>query len=248
MGESFTVYFHNDSVNGFQISDAYETHNMGIRYALEDYYFVLDLGIVTPDMHIYRNQFREANRSFGEIITLELGQVPNFTGLPYYYVQVKGAGRFGIDKLQDFAHSVLSLQSVNDINELVRMPSETWYGIGVRVNHKVNFWPVGNTEIKYDAYWGSDAIKLDVHAGKTLGAQRLNMQFDLGAQGILYDDVVSAKPVEADARKIIPYGNIRVDFNIGEYVLFVNERISLPTISSDNRLFAVLSAGITVEF
>ena len=52
MGESFTAYFHNDSVNGFQISDAYETHNMGIRYALEDYYFVLDLGIVTPDMHI----------------------------------------------------------------------------------------------------------------------------------------------------------------------------------------------------
>ena len=74
------------------------------------------------------------------------------------------------------------------------------------------------------------------------------MQFDLGAQGILYDEVVSAKPVEADARRIIPYGNMRVDFNIGEYVLFVNERISLPTINSDNRVFAVLSAGITVEF
>ena len=70
----FTAYFHNDSVNGLQLSDAYETHNMGLRYDTAGYYALLDLGIVTPDMHVYRNQFREANRSFGELITIELGE------------------------------------------------------------------------------------------------------------------------------------------------------------------------------
>ena len=38
-----SAYFSNDSVNGLMISDAYETHNMGLIIASEDYFVSLDL-------------------------------------------------------------------------------------------------------------------------------------------------------------------------------------------------------------
>ena len=46
-----TAYFKNDSVNGFQLSDAYETHNMGLKVSNDEYYALVDLGIVSPDMY-----------------------------------------------------------------------------------------------------------------------------------------------------------------------------------------------------
>ena len=57
-----SAYFFNDSVNGLIISDAYETHNMGIVYEFGNRFVSLDLGIVSPDMHVYRNQYRKANQ------------------------------------------------------------------------------------------------------------------------------------------------------------------------------------------
>ena len=54
----------NDSVNGFIISDAYETHNTGIIYSKDDDFISLDL-IVSPDMHTYKTR-QSAIRSFGK--------------------------------------------------------------------------------------------------------------------------------------------------------------------------------------
>ena len=69
-----TSYFSNDSVNGIGSGDAYETHNMGIVYEFNDIIMQLDLGIVSHDMHVYKNQFRVANRSFGEIVSFSFGR------------------------------------------------------------------------------------------------------------------------------------------------------------------------------
>ncbi len=52
---NISAYFSNDSVNGVKISDAYETHNMGLVFNYEDKFLSLDLGIVSPDMHVYKN-------------------------------------------------------------------------------------------------------------------------------------------------------------------------------------------------
>ena len=122
--ETITAYFRNDSVNGFIISDAYETHNMGFIYSKDNKFFSLDLGIVSPDMHTYKNQYRVANRSFGEIVTLSLGskneQKDNYENK--YFVSIRSTGQFGIDEMQDFMHRILGLQPVNQVNDLVRMP------------------------------------------------------------------------------------------------------------------------------
>ena len=39
--ETLTAYFQNDSVNGFIVSDAYETHNMGIIYSSSPIFIIL---------------------------------------------------------------------------------------------------------------------------------------------------------------------------------------------------------------
>ena len=51
---------------------------MGIKVFSENNFFNLDLGIVSPDMHIYKNEYRVANRSFGELISLTIGRKQKF--------------------------------------------------------------------------------------------------------------------------------------------------------------------------
>ena len=107
--ERVTAYFFNDSVNGLKISDAYETHNMGLVYEFGKHFGSLDLGIVSPDMHIYRNEYRKANRSFGELISLSLGShyIDDENTQHKYFLQIKSAGKF-IDNLQDLMHRILA--------------------------------------------------------------------------------------------------------------------------------------------
>ena len=245
---ALTAYFENDSINGFQLSDAYETHSMGLRYDTAGYYALLDLGIVTPDMHVYRNEFREANRAFGELVTIELGQPKETSGAAYYYVRVKSSGRFGVDKLQDFAHRLLSLQPVNDVNDLVRMPDNTWIGTGLRLSHHSNFWLIGDALVSYDAYLGTDSARFQLHAEKSTSGEYFDFIYGVGMSAIIFDEIVAAPPVEATARRAIPFVNFKIKFDAFGHDFFVSERVSLPTIQSDERIFVVLSAGVTFDF
>ena len=247
-GDALTAYFHNDSVNGFQLSDAYETHNMGLRYVSANYYALLDLGIVSPDMHVYQNEFREANRSFGELITIELGQPKDISGSAQYYVRVKSAGQFGVDEMQDFAHRLLSLQPVNDVNDLVRMPNNTWLGAGLRLSYKSDLWFMRDALISYDAYWGGDSARLQVDAEKSTSGEYFDYIYGVGVSAIIFDEIVAAPPLKATLRRIIPHANFEIKFDAFGYNFFVSERVSLPTIQSDERIFAVLSAGVTFDF
>jgi hypothetical protein len=245
--DGLTAYFQNDSVNGFQISDAYESHNMGLRYDTAGYYASLDLGIVTPDMHVYRNEFREANRSFGELITIELGEPKKKAGAAYY-VRVKSSGQFGIDEMQDFAHRLLSLQPVKDVNHLVRMPNDTWIGAGLRFNHNNSFWLIGDALVSYDAYLGGDSASVQAHVEKSTSGKYFDYIYGGGLRAIIFDEIVAASPVKATARSVIPFANFKIKFDAFGYDFFVSERVSLPTIQTDKRMFAVLSAGVTLDF
>ena len=246
--DGLTAYFHNDSVNGFQLSDAYETHNMGLRYDTAGYYALLDLGIVTPDMHVYRNEFREANRAFGELITIELGEPSKTSATLNYYVRVTSSGQFGIDKMQEFAHRLLSLQPVKDINDLVRMPTNTWIGTGLRLSNDSSFWLLGDAVVSYDAYLGSDSARVQVQAEKSISGEYFDCIYGVGMSAIIFDEIVSAPPVEATARSYIPFAKLKIKFDAFGHNFFVSERVSLPTIQSDERIFAVLSAGVTFDF
>jgi len=243
-----TAYFSNDSVNGFQLSDAYETHNMGLRYRADDYYSQLDLGIVSPDMWVYKNQYREANRSFGEVITFELGQPVAAGYTVAYYFNVKSVGEFGIDKLQDFAHRILSLQPVNEINNIVRMPNATWFGVGARYSNALKLPGLGETVFGSDAYLGSDRSSIQLSLSDTMSQLGVTYGYSVGLKAVAYDEIVTAPPIEAELRHLIPYVSVGLEFDFLDFDVFVREILSLPTIISDNNIFAVLNAGISYRF
>lgn len=242
------IYFSNDSVNGFQLSDAYETHNMGMRYSSGPHMVSLDLGIVSPDMLVYRNQFRHANRSYGEIATVSyvnaLESIPNVTAGLY----IKGSGDLGLNKAQAFAHKLFKLAKVDEINELVRMPDQIWFG--VIANYKTQ--PVNeNNIVKFNSFQtsvGSDtgSLKFERHYSKEMSKFNLNISY--GAEIIPYNYVVSSEPIRANHRKIIPIVAIGIESKIAEMDLYISQRLSLPTISADDSIYAVVTAGVRYNF
>ena len=236
-----SLYFSNDSINGFKISDAYETHDMGIVYQSNNTFVDLNAAIVTPNMHIYRNQYREANRSYGELITLTIGQENQDS-----YLKITSISDHGLSNLQDQVHKILSLQPVAKINDIVRMPDALHAGFGGTMytyQHEI-------FEVKADAYVGSDK------ATATLSLQHTNIflsdstyNIDCGTRLVAYDYIVSARPISAAHRKINPYCKMTLDVPINASTdLIVSEFVSLPTIASDTSLFLKLGVQLRFKF
>ena len=97
---SLTAYFDNDSINPFRFVDAYETHNMGLEYRTGAHRVAIEAAIVSPDMIVYSNVYREANRSYGELLRfryireLEVNELDLELG-----GYVSAAGEFELDRI-----------------------------------------------------------------------------------------------------------------------------------------------------
>ena len=238
--EKIQAYFMNDSINGLKFSDAYETHNMGLVYSRNHYYLKLDLGIVSPDMHVYRNQYREANRSFGEIISLEIGQTKNTKNHYKFYARMKATDDFGLDNLQDFAHRLLSLQQVKGVNDLIRMPANVWVGVGLRSEFEPNISALKNTKFNFDGFFGSDTTFLRTSFRKEFFYSRFDYDLSIGGLFTAYDNVISAPPIKAEERMLIPELSVGISYNYEPYSIFVRDTFSLPTIKSDSTVYGFL--------
>jgi len=242
------VYFSNDSINGFQLSDAYETHNMGLRYTDGPHTVSLDLGIVSPDMLVYRNEYRHSNRSYGEIATVSylnaLKNIPNFSAGFY----LKGSGKLGLNRAQAFAHKLFKLAKVDEINELVRMPDQTWFG--VIANYETNPKKENNTEKFYTfgANLGTAQASLKAESRYVTRTSKFNLNISYGAELVAYNHVVSSDPIRAKHRKFNPIATVGIETKIGEMDLYLSQRLSLPTIAADDSLYAVVSAGVRYKF
>lgn len=245
-----TSYFKNDSVNGLKISDAYETHNMGLILNKNDTYLQLDLGIVSPDMHQYKNEYRIANRSFGEIISVSVGKKnQKYKELVVsYYANLKTSGEYGIDGMQDWMHRVLTLQPVNKVNDIVRMPNKAWVGIGGQTNFDFSKEFMLFDSFGLEAYFGTDAIAFNPYVKGSKEYTHVRLTQEIGVQIRPFDEVVSAPPISAGHRAIIPYIEVGIEFNYLGTELFIKDRFSLPTVKSDNRPFGVLHAGVNFKF
>ena len=246
--EKIQLYFANDSMNGLKFSDAYETHNMGLIYQSDEYYLKLDLGIVSPDMYVYRNEYRDANRSFGELISLEFGKPYNNKNDVWLYLRGKSTGKFGVDKLQDFAHQILNLQQVNSVNDLVRMPEDAWFGIGLRREFELSLEGLQKVRLNMDGFLGSDTAFLSAKLTKTFHQPLLVYDVSVGGRYVAYDQVVSAPPINAKERRIIPELSFGVSYDNDTYSIFLRDTFSLPSIKADNSMFGVFSAGISYAF
>ena len=242
------AYFLNDSMNGLKFSDAYETHSMGLKYTTEIFYLNIDLGIVSPDMYVYRNEYREANRSFGELISMEIGKPPNDKNQYRFYARVKASGEFGVDKLQDLAHRLLSLQPVNSVNNLIRMPENVWLGIGMRSEFEPSILDLEHVKFKMDGFLGSDTAFLAAKFTKEFQRPVFTYDLSVGGRYVAYDQVVSAPPINAEARSVIPEVSFGISYYNGPYSIFLRDSFALPSITTDNNLFGVFSAGASYNF
>lgn len=244
ISDEITTYFNNDSMNGLKLSDAYETHDMGIRYATEDWWIDLNLAIVSPDMYRYRNQYREADRSFGELASVTYGQVYEDYKA---YIKFTSIGNFGLDKAQDFAHSVFHLQPVNAINDLVRMPDQQHFGLGIEFLNLYNVSLFDNAEV----YLGSDRSFLNISSDKIQLATKDNWSLTWNSElaFILHDNVVSAEPIGAKHRSFVPKATVEFSYSLSEQsTIVVSEQVSLPTVSSSSDPFIVFGAAYKYSF
>ena len=246
-----TAYFFNDSVNGFQFSDAYETHNMGLRFEKENVFYQIDLGLVTPDMFEYENRYRTANRSFGELITLAYGKNALFTNQDLsldFVTKITSQGNFGISGLQSIIHQFANFQDDIDLLETVRMPSQTWVGVGT----DLKLLKDGSSQkhhVGLLSYVGTDRLSSQpyVHVEYNVGSWS---QFGrLGVDFVFYDNIISATPIEATIREVRPVMSFGFNKKFGPLEISISENLSLPSIATDDRLYARLfmSASMSLE-
>jgi hypothetical protein len=242
-----TAYFLNDSVNGFKISDAYETHNMGILWEKDGVFANFDLGIVSPDMHVYKNQYRTANRSFGEIVSVMVGKREEFSETVHFsrYLKLQNSGTYGIDKLQDITHKLLSLQPVNQVNNLVRMPNKTWIGIGGQIGSRSETIDTFSQLLGFNYYVGTDKIEISPFTSAEIDNGKYVLLGEIGLNLVQFDKIVTAPPISAEHRKLIPYIELGINFEYLGLGWYLRDRFSLPTVNNDDSIFGVLSAGVT---
>ena len=71
--------------------------------------------------------------------------------------------------MQDFMHRILGLQPVNQVNDLVRMPRKTWFGVGGEIRAVVpNKLSTPFSQMGANYYFGTDRIELSPFIYKTL--------------------------------------------------------------------------------
>ena len=92
-----------------------------------------------------------------------------------YYVNLSSSGSFNIDKMQDFMHKILTLQPVNKVNDLVRMPDQTWF-VGTEYD-----LPLPEEYYLFDSigvvsYFGTDKIFIQPNISKGKVLKSLNLQ------------------------------------------------------------------------
>lgn len=246
--KSLTAYFFNDSVNGFQFSDAYETHNMGLKLETETDFYQIDLGIVTPDMFEYENEFRTANRSFGELVSFVYGR--NLSNLATVDIQMwaklTSQGDFGISGLQSILHQFADFQDDIELLELVRMPSKIWVGLGTNTTIKTDKLQ-NDYKLGLLSYVGTDRVSFQPYVEVEKGIRSWQAFGRLAFEYVPYDNIISAPPIQAKVREFRPLLGVGLSREFGPLTITISENISLPSISSDKKVYARLFMGASMS-
>lgn len=245
------IYFKNDSLNGLFFSDAYETHNMGVKVIEPGWWAKLDLSIVSPDMHVYKNEYRNADRSYGELVTLEYGKTTSiFVSGDEIFGRVTIIDNFGLSDIQSKFHEIFKLQKVGQLNNTVRMPSNTHVGLGYTINSQQN----STSRLKNNflstttAYAGTSKAYIDYCMSFPVISSFGHLTLGGGATFVAYDKITSAPPVEARTRHFIPRVELKWQTKIGNQSFFIKDEFSLPKIADNSKVFGVLSSGIQFTF
>lgn len=244
---SLTAYFDNDSINPFVFVDAYETHTMGLRYQKGPHRYGLEAAIVSPDMIVYSNIYRVANRAYGEVLRLsyayDLEQSSRDLEIGGY---VTAVGEFGLDRIQQQLHDIFRLQDVFTQVQPVGMPDDVWFGITTSLT--ADLYPGSPYRQSYIGQLGTDRIALMAGLERDFALWGWDGTTHASLEAVFRDELISAPPIKAEFRTFVPRASIEVSKTFGAATITLGETLSLPTIASDDRLRAVFSAALTWKF
>lgn len=244
---SLTAYFDNDSINPFKFVDAYETHGMGLVYRNGPHRVAVEAAIVSPDMIVYSNIYRVANRSFGELLRLRYVRDLEIPGIN---VEVGGyvaaAGEFKLDRVQQLIHDALGLQDTFRQVQPIRMPNDVWFGVTGELS--TDLFAGSSYRQIYAAQLGTDRLALRGGVERDVSVWGWEGAASASLEAVFRDEIVTAPPIAAEFRRVVPRVGIELSRKFGQATVTFGETFSLPTIASDNRLRAVFNASLTWHF
>lgn len=244
---SLRAYFDNDSINPFQFVDAYETHSMGLEYRDGPHRVAIEAAIVSPDMIVYSNIYRVANRSFGELLRLRYSRDLEIPGINIevgcYGV---AAGEFKLDRIQQLIHDALGLQDTFRQVQSIRMPNDVWFGVTGELS--TDLFAGSSYRQIYAAQLGTDRVALRGGIERDVSVWGWAGPAYVSLEAVFRDEIVAAPPVAAEFRRVVPRVGIELSRKFGQATVTVGETFSLPTIASDNRIRAVFNASLSWHF
>ena len=233
----------NDSPNGFKFSDAYETHTMRFLRFTDGGVDDLSAAIVAPKRPEDINEDRPANRSFGELLTFKSTRDWMAVNDRQFYrgYGVTLIGKFGLDSMQEAFHDMLGYRSVRDQLVSTRMDDAILLSgfVGFRQPWRGKFEMTGEGEI---GTW-RNAISFALQ--KPSSCQNWDLTYHAKIELIANDDVVSAEPVHADIRHIVPSIGLGTCTSWRGLQFRISEELALPRIASDDSIFPMVRVSVS---
>ncbi len=232
----------NDSPNGFKFSDAYETHSMRVAKINAQQEISVTAALVAPERPEAIDEDYPANRAFGELLTIDVRRFWQSDGAASYYLgsAVTFVGRFGLDSMQEAFHDLLGYRSVKDELVSTRM-NDAVMASGIVQYRR----PLKNSRyFESTLELGTRRNALSASFKKTSDCDTFSWEYHGTLELIANDEVVSAAPVNADIRHIVPTLGLGFCKKWRGYQVRLSEEISLPRISSDNSLYPMVRLSV----
>lgn len=185
-----------------------------------------------------------ANRSFGELLTWKRTRDWKKHG---EYQLHRGAAvtlisKFGLDSMQEAFHDLLGYRSVRDQLVSHRMDDDIllsgYFGFRRPLNDAFD------VEGEFEFGTRRNAFSVSVH--KPSNCENWNIGYFARVEFIANDEVVSAPPVRADIRHIVPTVGLGVCTMWRGYRIRISEEMALPRITSDDEIYPMVR--ISVDF
>lgn len=232
----------NDSPNGFKFSDAYETHAMKLTHEKGQQRNSMTAMLVAPKRPEDIDEEWPANRAFGEVLTFDTRRPWMQRGRDdlYYGGALTIISKFGLDSMQEAFHDVLGYRSVRDDLVSWRMDDAVMIS-GFLGAHKSL---TNGLRFEAEAELGSRRNGLRAKIEKPVNCETFSWTYLAAIELVANDEIVSAAPVSADIRHIVPTIGAGFCTKWRGYSIRISEELSLPRISSDNELFPMVRLSI----
>ena len=228
----------NDSPNGWTFSDAYETHATSLRKVGESGWLELSAALVAPKRPKRAADDWTANRAFGELLTAGFSNLHRKTGRGAWYIggALTLIGSLGLDSVQEEVHNLLGYVSMRNDLQNARMNDAVMVSALLDYRRRLNNDWLADGGFELGTRRNAASFKIS----KTADCARFAWNYHAKLELVANDEVVSAAPLNADIRHLVPTLGVGMCFTWRGFPIEISEEISLPRIRSDDDIFPMV--------